>query len=225
MISDTVAARPRVSATSNLEPDYQPDASLIERRRALMAPATSKSKPSGSSQSGLAAFGFKSSSSATTTEKPQKSADEDEDDEGLPMDDDEEEEDMPIKSSSKKPRANISTIPTKKIGRPDQSSLPPLTDVPQIFADLVNHIPEIIELARKLNGRKIRVATMCSGTESPLLALDLIARTLRKDHGVELAFTHVFSCEIVPWKQAYIERNFQPPLLFRDVVELGCEEA
>ena len=26
---------------------------------------------------------------------------------------------------------------------------------------------------------------------------------------------HVFSCEIEPFKQAYIERNFAPPILFR----------
>ncbi len=35
----------------------------------------------------------------------------------------------------------------------------------------------------------------------------------------------MFSCEIEPWKQAYIERNFQPPILFRDIRELGHKEA
>jgi site-specific DNA-cytosine methylase len=35
-----------------------------------------------------------------------------------------------------------------------------------------------------------------------------------------LNFKHLFSAEIVPFKQAYIERNFHPPLLFRDVAEL-----
>lgn len=33
-------------------------------------------------------------------------------------------------------------------------------------------------------------------------------------------FDHLFSAEIVPFKQAYIERNFKPPLLFRDVSQL-----
>ena len=32
---------------------------------------------------------------------------------------------------------------------------------------------------------------------------------------------HVFSCEIEPFKQAYIERNFAPPILFRDIRELN----
>ena len=36
---------------------------------------------------------------------------------------------------------------------------------------------------------------------------------------------HAFSCEIEPFKQAYIERNFHPPLLFRDIRELGQDEA
>ena len=36
---------------------------------------------------------------------------------------------------------------------------------------------------------------------------------------------HVFSCEIEPFKQAYIERNFHPPLLFRDIRELGQDQA
>ena len=71
------------------------------------------------------------------------------------------------------------------------------------------------DLASDLAGRPIRVATMCSGTESPLLALDLICKALHKQHGVSLQVEHVFSCEIEPFKQAYIERNFAPPLLFR----------
>ena len=29
---------------------------------------------------------------------------------------------------------------------------------------------------KKLEGRKIRVATMCSGTESPVLAMDMISK-------------------------------------------------
>jgi hypothetical protein len=66
---------------------------------------------------------------------------------------------------------------------------------------------------------------MCSGTESPLLALELIQKSIMEQHGLVLEIEHVFSCEIEPFKQAYIERNFHPPLLFRDVCELGDEEA
>lgn len=43
--------------------------------------------------------------------------------------------------------------------------------------------------------------------------------------GQRLRISHVFSCEIVPFKQAYIERNFAPPLLFRDLLELSGDKA
>ena len=131
----------------------------------------------------------------------------------------------------------------------------------------------------------IKVATMCSGTESPILALDMIQNSIRdavndirnsthhsagtnnndditsssnslnstssikyskdfiryvesisssntetkiSNHGTEQLFLpiqHIFSCEIEPFKQAYIERNFQPPILFRDIRELGNDLA
>jgi hypothetical protein len=32
---------------------------------------------------------------------------------------------------------------------------------------------------------------------------------------------HLFSGEIVPYKQAFIERNFQPPIIFCDITELS----
>lgn len=104
---------------------------------------------------------------------------------------------------------------------PDTSDLPPIHEVPAMFADLVSRIPQIKDVAEHIKGRKLRVATMCSGTESPLLALDLICGAINEHYGVPLDVEHVFSCEIEPFKQAYIERNFHPPLLFRDVCELG----
>ncbi|KAG5638137.1 hypothetical protein H0H81_001656 [Sphagnurus paluster] len=112
-----------------------------------------------------------------------------------------------------------------KSNAPDSSDLPPIHDIPAIFSDLVSHIPDIKAVAEHISGRKLRVATMCSGTESPLLALELIQKCIKDQHGVQLDVEHVFSCEIEPFKQAYIERNFHPPLLFRDVCELGDEKA
>jgi hypothetical protein len=112
-----------------------------------------------------------------------------------------------------------------KSSAPDNSDLPPIHDIPAIFSDLVSRIPKIKDVAEHVAGRKVRVATMCSGTESPLLALELIQKSIQEQHGISLDIEHVFSCEIEPFKQAYIERNFHPPLLFRDVCELGNEEA
>ncbi|CCM02539.1 uncharacterized protein FIBRA_04641 [Fibroporia radiculosa] len=117
------------------------------------------------------------------------------------------------------------TVNATKGAAPDSSDLPPIHEIPLIFSDLVRRVPEIKAVAEHLEGRKMRVATMCSGTESPLLALELIRRSILEQYEVNLEFEHVFSCEIEPFKQAYIERNFQPPLLFRDVCELGDTHA
>ncbi|POW22441.1 hypothetical protein PSHT_01345 [Puccinia striiformis] len=109
------------------------------------------------------------------------------------------------------------TIDKTKLARP--------TEIPDMFLDMVKNRPEFKDtIEHNIGGRPLRVATMCSGTESPLLALGLIAESVKqldKDFRVQ----HVFSCEIEPFKQAYIERNFQPPILFRDVCELGEDEA
>lgn len=115
---------------------------------------------------------------------------------------------------------------------PDDLKLPPLSTMPSIFKDIVDRNPKLRDVAElfkqhnKLNAtsRKLRVGTMCSGTESPLLALQLISEAMEVD-GSKLEVEHIFSCEIEPFKQAYIERNFRPPVLFRDVTELQRDEA
>ncbi|KAI9707332.1 MAG: hypothetical protein M1836_000292 [Candelina mexicana] len=107
---------------------------------------------------------------------------------------------------------------------------PPIHDIGEIFDDMVQNAKEhtsidsaIKHITDHRKGRKLRVATMCSGTESPMLALDLIASALAK-HKQTLEVEHVFSAEIVPFKQAYIERNFSPPIIFRDIREFVRRE-
>jgi hypothetical protein len=124
----------------------------------------------------------------------------------------------------------VTTTTAKKGGKLsafdlDASDLPPINEIPAIFSDLVSRIPKIKSVVEHVQGRKLRVATMCSGTESPLLALELIQKSILEQHQLQLDIEHVFSCEIEPFKQAYIERNFHPPILFRDVCELGDDEA
>lgn len=120
---------------------------------------------------------------------------------------------------------DVQVVTKSRNTAPDSSGLPPIHDIPSIFSDLVSRVPDIKTVAEHLEGRRMRVATMCSGTESPLLALELIRRSLVEHYDTNLEFEHVFSCEIEPFKQAYIERNFKPPLLFRDVCELGDSHA
>lgn len=70
------------------------------------------------------------------------------------------------------------------------------------------------------NQQTLRVASMCSGTESPLLALEMVQDALKTLGAPELHVDHLFSAEIVPYKQAYIERNFHPKIIFRDITEI-----
>ena len=117
------------------------------------------------------------------------------------------------------------TTSVDKKASPANSHLPPISSIPAIFTDLVSRISDIKKVTERVKGRKLRVATMCSGTESPLLALDLIQDSIAEVFETRLEIEHVFSCEIEPFKQAYIERNFSPPILFRDICELGDNEA
>ena len=68
--------------------------------------------------------------------------------------------------------------------------------------------------------RRVSIATMCSGTEAPIFALEMIREELA-DKGMNLVIEHLFSAEIVPFKQAFIERNFRPEIIFRDITELS----
>lgn len=122
-----------------------------------------------------------------------------------------------------------------------------LKDPQDMFTDMVHNqlcenatrVDLVVPLLETLSGRDtgLKIATMCSGTESPVLALDMLANALTdlvQQHNITLSngqppkmiqLEHVFSCEIEPFKQSYIEKNFQPPLLFRDIRELGQERA
>ncbi|KAJ6069289.1 hypothetical protein N7499_011176, partial [Penicillium canescens] len=105
------------------------------------------------------------------------------------------------------------------------NDMSPLHRLEDIFADMAAKALQIglSDVICRLGKRPLRVATMCSGTEAPLLALGMISTGLGMDQ--QLRISHAFSCEIVPLKQSYIERNFRPPLLFRDIMELGGDTA
>ena len=100
--------------------------------------------------------------------------------------------------------------------------LPPLHDIEDIFGDMTNRAFSfgLEDALKHFNGAPLRVATMCSGTESPILAMGMIRDCLKRHSNTDLIIDHAFSGEIVPYKQAYIERNFNPPIIFRDITEL-----
>ncbi|RHZ71269.1 hypothetical protein CDV55_103969 [Aspergillus turcosus] len=102
------------------------------------------------------------------------------------------------------------------------SHLPPLYKLEDIYEHMTKRALELNfdDVLAHLGSKPLRVVTMCSGTESPLLALEMVQNVLRKTFGKNFEFRHLFSAEIVPFKQAYIERNFHPRFLFRDVKQL-----
>lgn len=101
---------------------------------------------------------------------------------------------------------------------------PRLREGLEIFEDLLRNLNGQVNIL----GRKpisITVATVCSGTDSPIFALNLIqeaARNLGQDF---LHFSHKFACEIETFKQAFIRRNVDQPLIFRNVIDLGARDA
>jgi site-specific DNA-cytosine methylase len=67
-------------------------------------------------------------------------------------------------------------------------------------------------------GRPLRVGTMCSGTDSPVVVLDNLAKAVPG-----LFVKHVFSCEFNERKRSWITANFPNlKLLFGDVNELSA---
>lgn len=85
---------------------------------------------------------------------------------------------------------------------PREGDLPPISDLQLMFDDIISRVPGVTALFGKNGSRKLRVATMCSGTESPLLALGLMGRSLQAQKLGKLELEHIFSCEIEPYKQA-----------------------
>ncbi|KIW15758.1 hypothetical protein PV08_05808 [Exophiala spinifera] len=98
---------------------------------------------------------------------------------------------------------------------------PPLHDIDQIFLDMAEKAltRHFDEACRTFEEQALKIFTLCSGTDSPVVATSLISRALRQLCVNNFNVNHVGSCEIEPVKQAFLERNFHPSVLFRDVTE------
>ncbi|KAF2649386.1 hypothetical protein K491DRAFT_771566 [Lophiostoma macrostomum CBS 122681] len=139
--------------------------------------------------------------------------------------DEEEEQMVPIKKA--RPRSRTVNPNPVKAGLGINLKLPPLSRMEDIFADMASRaLPLGLDKALKdLSGHSFRIGTMCSGTESPLLAVQGISQALEHMGMSGLNFKHEFSAEIDVVKQSYIERNFRPKILFRDVREFIPNDA
>jgi hypothetical protein len=61
----------------------------------------------------------------------------------------------------------------------------------------------------------INLSTACSGTDAPSIALSLIEECIKKmKPESKFSYDHLMSCEIEPFKQGYLGRNFPGALLF-----------
>ncbi|KAL2264457.1 hypothetical protein VTK26DRAFT_22 [Humicola hyalothermophila] len=113
--------------------------------------------------------------------------------------------------------------PANKPKRGVNNSLRPISDVREMFEDMVERLNPALLREHPVN---LSVATLCSGTDAPIFALKLIQEALQTmGFGSVLGFKHLFSCEIEPFKQGFIRRNLpEGTIIFRDVVELACSE-
>ncbi|SMQ52082.1 unnamed protein product [Zymoseptoria tritici ST99CH_3D7] len=129
----------------------------------------------------------------------------------------------PKSSRTKATRVGMTNLLARVTDREINLNLAPRSAIDEIFLDMTNKAISrgLGQAVAAIGGRPLRVATMCSGTESPLLALEMIRDCLTLiSPDLKLQVEHLFSAEIVPFKQAYIERNFNPPVIFRDITEL-----
>lgn len=102
-------------------------------------------------------------------------------------------------------------------------SMPPMSEISAMFEDLTKNAGRngLYEAIAAFTGRHIRLATMSSGIESPLLAISEIQDVLTSFGQTKLEIEHVFSAEIDPFKQALIHGNYGPPTIFRDMIEMA----
>jgi site-specific DNA-cytosine methylase len=139
------------------------------------------------------------------------------------------EESIAVEDDNPKPklRRQHKTGESNRAGKGIDLSLPPLSSIQECMSDMTTKAVQLglCEALESLGERPIRVATMCSGTESPLLALDEISKALVAIGHTPMQIQQEFSAEIEVFKQGYIERNFAPKRLFRDVRDFIRESA
>ncbi|KAL1794298.1 hypothetical protein ACET3X_007719 [Alternaria dauci] len=140
------------------------------------------------------------------------------DEESIPVEDD---------KPKPKPRRQQKTGQPTRAGKGIDLSLPPLSSIQECMSDMTAKAVRLglCEALESLGKRPIKVATMCSGTESPLLALGEISKALAAAGHPPIQIQQEFSAEIEIFKQGYIERNFAPQRLFRDVRDFIHESA
>ena len=87
---------------------------------------------------------------------------------------------------------------------------------------------DILDTKSLLGGGDIvlRLATVCSGIDSPIFALkELKDAAIRLRSGRLFKLHHVYACELEPWKQNFLARNSKADHIYRDIMELSRPRA
>lgn len=109
------------------------------------------------------------------------------------------EDDKPVQTSAKaRKQTNTANSSQKRAGKGIDLDLPPLNNISDLFADMSAKASRLglCKVLENLDGHAINVATMCSGTESPLLALGLLSKALDEAGLPSIRIKHHFSAEI-----------------------------
>ena len=88
------------------------------------------------------------------------------------------------------------------------------------FADRSRAHRNLKELVEAF-GSEVTIATGCSGTDVIVLWLERLFSIWQTEFGVLLKLRHLFSVEIVDYKQSFIREHFQPEMMFEDLHEVG----
>lgn len=110
----------------------------------------------------------------------------------------------------------------------ERRALAPRT-LPDIIGQMLKKLGNIFDdqqLPAVLFQKKtLRIGTMCSGTDAPILVARGLQRAL-SSLSSELSFEHVFSVEYDASKQEFLKANFPDcPRLFQDVTQMGRKRA
>lgn len=130
------------------------------------------------------------------------------------------------KRALKKPKTPASSGRVEAEPGPDLMTKP-LSNLREIMKSLLQSATKH-GLDQYVNAKSqfyLRVGTVCSGTDAPLHVLKLFG--MLKNNNGEQVFTTInsFACEIEPFKQAFLERNSKPNLLFRDARDFSKDKA
>eukprot|EP00980_Cylindrotheca_fusiformis_P003492 scaffold781_cov132-Cylindrotheca_fusiformis.AAC.11 len=98
--------------------------------------------------------------------------------------------------------------------------------ISRLVGDQVDKVFHLLQRSLQADGNlgsrtnPLQLGTACSGTDAPALALTLVQEQLElRNNSSVLNFEHMFSCEVEPFKQAYLARNFDS-LLYPDISKL-----